>query len=134
MSLAALALVTGAGLMHALWNLVLKRSSARLPVTTWALLGGAAVFSPMLVREWPPPPQVWPFACASALVLLVYYSCLARAYRNSDFSLVYPVARGTAPAMLALWAIIFMGERFGGVRTAGAALVFVGILVLAVAG
>ena len=133
MSLTALALVTAAGLVHALWNLVLKRSSARLLVTTWALLGGAAVFSPMLVREWPPPPQVWPFACASALVLLVYYACLARAYERGDFSLVYPVARGTAPAMLALWAIIFMGERPSAFGYLGIAAILAGLVVLGAA-
>lgn len=133
MSLTALALVTAAGLMHALWNLVLKRSSARLLVTTWALLAGAAVFSPMLVREWPPPPQVWPFACASALVLLVYYTCLAKAYERGDFSLVYPVARGTAPAMLALWAIVFLGERPSVSGYIGIAAILAGLVVLGAA-
>ena len=133
MSPTALLLVTAAGLLHALWNLVLKRASSRLPVTAWALLAGAAVFSPALVRAWPPPPQAWPFACASALVLLAYYACLARAYERGDFSLIYPLARGAAPAMLALWAIVFMGERPSALGYLGILSILAGLAVLGAA-
>lgn len=130
MSLTALALLTGAGLLHASWNLILKRSSERLLVTAWGLLVGAVVFAPVLVRAWPPPPQVWPLGCASALVLLAYYTCLARAYDSGDFSLVYPVARGTAPAMLALWAIIFLDERPSPAGYLGIAAILAGLVVM----
>ncbi len=130
MSLTALVLLVGAGLLHASWNLILKRSSERLLVTSWGLVGGAVAFAPMLARAWPPPPAVWPFAVGSALVLLGYYVCLARAYERGDFSLVYPIARGTAPAMLALWAILFLGERPSGVGYAGMAAILVGLVVL----
>ena len=102
MSLTALALVLAAGFLHATWNLILKRTSERLLVTSWGLLLGAIIFLPALVQAGPPPARVWPYAVASAAVLLGYYTCLARAYDRGAFSLVYPVARGTAPAMLAL--------------------------------
>ena len=130
MPLTALAFLMGAGLLHASWNLILKRSTERLLVTAWGLLGGAVAFSPVLVQAWPPPPQVWPFACGSALVLLGYYTCLARAYERGDFSLVYPVARGTAPALLALWAIIFLGERPSPLGYLGMAAILAGLVVL----
>ena len=82
----ALALVLGAGLLHASWNLILKRTTERLLVAAWGLFAGAAAFAPALVQAWPPPVTVWPFACGSALVLLGYYTCLARAYDSGDFS------------------------------------------------
>ncbi len=127
---AALALLVGAGILHASWNLILKRTSERLPVTAWGLLIGAAVFAPALVRAWPPPAAIWPFACISAATLLGYYTALAHAYRDGDFSLVYPVARGTAPAMLALWAVLFLGERPSPVGISGMALVLAGLVIL----
>ena len=126
----ALALVLGAGLLHASWNLILKRTTERLLVAAWGLFAGAVAFAPALVQAWPPPPAVWPFACGSALILLGYYSCLARAYDSGDFSLVYPVARGTAPAMLALWAIIFLGERPSPLGYTGIAAILAGLVVL----
>lgn len=130
MSLTALGLVLGAGFLHASWNLILKRTSERLLVTSWGLLLGAVIFLPALIRAGPPPARVWPYAAASAAVLLGYYTCLARAYDRGAFSLVYPVARGTAPAMLTIWAIVFLGERPSAVGIAGIASILGGLVVL----
>ena len=130
MSLTALALVLGAGFLHASWNLILKRTSERLLVTAWGLLLGAVVFAPALIQAWPPPARVWPYAICSAAILLAYYTCLARAYEHGDFSLVYPVARGTAPAMLALWAVLFLGERPSAAGVLGIVAILGGLVVL----
>lgn len=130
MPVTALALVLAAGLLHASWNLILKRSSERVLVAAWAMLLGAVVFIPTLVPAWPPPAGVWPFVGASAVVYVAYYGCLARAYGDGDFSLVYPVARGTAPAMLALWAVLFLGERPSPGGVVGIATILCGLVVL----
>ena len=126
----ALALVLAAGLLHASWNLILKRSSERVLVAAWAMLLGAVAFVPTLAPAWPPPPGVWPLVGASAVVYVAYYGCLARAYGDGDFSLVYPVARGTAPAMLALWTVLFLGERPSSVGVLGIATILCGLIVL----
>lgn len=130
MSTTALLLVLGAGLLHASWNLLFKQTEDRLLVAAWGLLVGAAVFSPALAASWPPPVRVWPYAAGSALVLLAYYAFLARAYERGDFSLVYPVARGTAPAMLVLWAALFLGERPSPLGLLGIATILAGLVVL----
>ncbi len=130
MPVTALALVLVAGLLHASWNLILKRSSERVLVAAWAMLLGAVVFIPTLVPAWPPPAEVWPFVGASAVVYVAYYGCLARAYGDGDFSLVYPIARGTAPAMLALWAVLFLGERPSPGGVLGIATILCGLVVL----
>ena len=126
----ALVLVLAAGLLHASWNLVLKRSTERVPVAAWAMLLGAVAFVPTLVPAWPPPAGVWPLVGASAVVYVAYYGCLARAYGDGDFSLVYPIARGTAPAMLALWAALFLGERPSPGGVLGIATILCGLIVL----
>lgn len=130
MPVTALALVLAAGLLHASWNLILKRSSERVVVAAWAMLLGAVVFIPTLVPAWPPPAGVWPFVGASAAVYVAYYGCLARAYADGDFSLVYPIARGTAPAMLALWVVLFLGERPSPGGVLGIATILCGLIVL----
>jgi drug/metabolite transporter (DMT)-like permease len=48
---------------------------------------------------------------ASALIETIYDAILSAAYNKEDFSLVYPIARGGAPALLGLWAILFLNER-----------------------
>lgn len=130
MPVTALALVLAAGLLHASWNLILKRSTERVLVAAWAMLLGAVVFIPTLAPAWPPPAGVWPFLGASAVVYVAYYWCLARAYGDGDFSLIYPIARGTAPAMLALWAVLFLGERPSPGGVLGIATILCGLIVL----
>ena len=37
---------------------------------------------------------------------------LSQAYRYGDFSLAYPIARGTAPALVVLVSLVFLNEKF----------------------
>jgi len=56
---------------------------------------------------------------------VLYFDALTWAYDIDDFSLVYPLARGTAPMLLVIWSTLFLGEP---PRPAG----LLGILLLAV--
>lgn len=126
----ALALVVSAGALHATWNLLLKGSRDPLRTGAWSLLVGALLFSPALVAALPVPPAVWPFVLVSAGLMVLYYAGLGWAYTRGDFSLVYPVARGTAPAFIALWAYLFVGERPSPAGLAGVGTILVGLVVL----
>ena len=123
----ALALVLLAAVLHTAWNLLVKSSSRKDAFTWWALLCGAVVFSPLLFRGGPIPATVWPYAIASALVEVLYYVMLGRAYDRGEFSRVYPIARGTAPAFLTVWAFLFLGERPGPLGVAGLAALLAGL-------
>jgi drug/metabolite transporter (DMT)-like permease len=130
MTLPALALVLVAAMLHTGWNLLLKRASDRLLVSWWAMLIGGLLFVPLLLRAWPLPDAVWPYAIASAVVEVAYFVALRAAYRVGDFSLVYPVARGAAPALLALWSVLFLRESLSGVGLIGLGLLIGGLAVV----
>lgn len=131
MPLSALGLLILAAMMHAGWNLLIKRSGERQLFTWWSLVVGTLLFLPLLLLiDVTIPPRAWPFIVASGAVEALYFSALTRAYRLGDFSLVYPLARGAAPAFLALWAALFLGERPGAAGLAGLALVIGGLLVV----
>ena len=66
----------------------------------------------------------------SAVLEASYYLLLTAAYRVGDFSLVYPVARGTAPGLLALWAVLALAERPSGPGIAGIVCIGAGIAVV----
>ena len=66
----------------------------------------------------------------SAVVETAYFFALINAYTLGDFSLVYPVARGTAPALLALWSALFLGERPSAFGLLGLAVLIGGLLVV----
>jgi drug/metabolite transporter (DMT)-like permease len=127
MSPFALALLLAAAAFHATWNLLLKQVPDKYIITWWSALLSAACLLPLLALGRMPEGWVWPYILASAIVEVLYMATLAAAYNLSDFSLVYPVARGAAPAFLALWAAIFLGDRLSGAGLAGLALVVLGL-------
>ena len=111
MPLQALAFALIAAVIHAAWNFMVKQVEDRQIVSWWAILLGAAVALPFLLPDAEIPLKIWPYILGSALAETIYYIALMRAYANADFSLTYPIARGVAPALIAVWAIIFIGER-----------------------
>ena len=130
MSLTALTLLIVAAALHTGWNLLVKRASEKIIFTWLAMLVGTACFAPLLVFSAPLPLAVWPYVLTSALVETLYYLALLRAYTIGDFSLVYPLARGAAPAFLALWAALFLGERPHAGGIAGLVLLLAGLLLV----
>jgi drug/metabolite transporter (DMT)-like permease len=125
----ALGLVIAAAAMHAGWNLIVKRVGEKQIFTWWSLLFGSLLCLPFLAAN-AVPARVWPYALASALVEAAYFMILIRAYQKGDFSQVYPIARGAAPALLAVWAALFLGERIEMAGILGLALLLAGLIIV----
>ena len=130
MSLAALLLVLVAAALHTGWNVMVKKVDDKHVFTWWALVVGALLYLPVLVQGLPIPASIWPYTIASALVEAAYFIALMYAYDHGDFSLVYPVARGVAPAFLWVWATLFLGEPPYPVGVAGLVVLLIGLLVV----
>jgi drug/metabolite transporter (DMT)-like permease len=112
----ALSLVLLAAVTHATWNYAAKRSGGGLPfvwVSSFFALGLYAVagFVYWLWRQPALTPGVWWIVAGSGILKTLYALLLQRAYRHGEFSLVYPLTRGTAPLLATLGAIVFFGER-----------------------
>ncbi len=130
MSLTALGLLLVAAMMHTTWNLIVKRAKEKQVFIWCSLVAGVIIFSPLLLTGSGFPISVWPYLVSSALVETIYYITLIRAYENGDFSLVYPMARGAAPAFLLLWTTLFLGERPRLFGIVGIALLVLGLVVV----
>jgi len=130
MSPIALALLLAAAVLHTGWNLLVKRARQRLVFAWWSLAVGAIAFLPILLAGLPIPARIWPYAMASALLEGLYFGSLAAAYGAGDFSVIYPVARGAAPAFLAVWSVVFLGQRLQPAGIAGLAVIVAGLLVI----
>ena len=126
-------LVLLAALAHAAWNALLKSSGDQ--ALTFAMLRAVAFVIGSVAAILLPLPAVesWPYLIASAIIHNAYYVLLLYAYRHGDLSLVYPIARGGAPMLVAILAALFAGEMPGLTGAVGVALVSAGILGLAFA-
>ena len=134
MSPLALLWVWTAALLHAGWNLILKRADERYLVAWWSVLVSFVLLAPAAAYSGWPERTVWPYLLASAAVEALYMAALAAAYNLTDFSLVYPIAHGSAPAFLALWAWLFLGERISPLGGLGIALLVTGLIVVGSSG
>jgi len=106
----AIILLLVSATLHAMWNLLLKKSQEKYIAMGWqVIISGVFAFFLLLFTGFPPR-SMWLFALVSMLLEAVYFILLSNAYSDHDFSLVYPIARGTAPAFLMLWSILFLHE------------------------
>jgi drug/metabolite transporter (DMT)-like permease len=128
-TIAILLLLTGA-VLHTTWNLVIKRANDKYIVTWWVVfIGGLASLLALLLTGLPPR-HVWELVLLSVGVEAVYFLVLSSAYGDHDFSLVYPIARGAAPAFLAVWSFLFLAEQPTPGGMLGLALIIAGLVVI----
>ncbi len=133
------ALIAGAALAHATWNITIKRAGTSGSGFLWAtFVVGAVAFAPFgiasLIESATDLSRWLPLAAVSGALQVGYFFLLQRAYRSADVSIVYPLARGTGPLLSVILAIVLLGERPGPIVLAGAALVVAGVVVIGFAG
>ena len=130
MTLAIGLLVLSAALLHAVWNALVKVSDDKAIVLGLISLGHVipGLFIVMVVPL--PPIESVPYIIASTIIHWVYYFLLNTAYRIGDFSLIYPIARGLAPVLIALGSQIWIGEKLPVLAWTGILTVSGGIMIL----
>jgi drug/metabolite transporter (DMT)-like permease len=132
----ALALVLLSAVAHASWNLIAKRASGG-PTFNWlfdslsVLVCLPLAIVQVIVQPWPLGPLEWTFVVGSGVLHLAYFLLLGQGYRWGDLSLVYPLARGLGPMLATIAAIALLGERPTPLALFGAALIGIGVFVLA---
>jgi len=116
--------------LHAFWNAVVKGAGDKTIVLGLIALGhvvpGLVIVSVMPLPGW----ETVPYIIASTVIHWGYYFLLNIAYRTGDLSIVYPIARGLAPVLIALGAQVWVGEYLPRMAWGGIFCVSAGIMVL----
>jgi drug/metabolite transporter (DMT)-like permease len=133
--LPAIGIALAAAVLHALWNVLLKTSGDPLLTSARAAAASATLLTPIAGVAWLLDGRpgisatVWGLVALSSLGELAYFLCLSDAYRRGDLSVVYPIARGTAP-LLAIPAGLLLGERLQPIAWLGVASLLAGIWIV----
>ncbi|HTI30565.1 MAG TPA: DMT family transporter [Sphingomonas sp.] len=140
MPAASLALVILAALIHATWNLFAKRAAHAGPafILAYSLISSIA-YAPVAIwmiaqGELPWTVAALGFVALGGVLHIAYNLALQRGYRVADLSVVYPVARGTGPALSSIGAFLLLGEVPDGRGLAGLLAVIAGIALIATDG
>jgi drug/metabolite transporter (DMT)-like permease len=127
MTLLSLAFLIGAAGLHAFSNALIKSSRDKLAFTWWMLTANTLIGLPLIFFIGQPQPICWLIILVSGLIEAVYFITLTRAYALGDLSQVYPLARGSAPLFVLLWALLFLGERPTPIGVGGIFIVVIGL-------
>ena len=120
-----------AAVLHATWNALLKGGQDRLATFVLLDLTGVVLCALAVPLLPGPAPASWVFIALSTLIHTGYKLLLIESYRTGgELSQVYPLARGSAPLLVAGFAGLVVGERLGPLRLAGVLVVCLGLVLL----
>ncbi len=122
--------VIGAALLHAVWNALVK-GSADKRVTMGAVVLGHMPLAALALPFVPTPEAgALPYLFGGIALHLSYQLFLMQAYRLGDLTQVYPIARGSAPLLVALVSLGFLGVHLSQLELLAIAVIAAGILSL----
>ncbi len=134
MSPLIIGLVAISAVLHVAWNVRLKTAGDPLRAATVGMLAGGLVIVPAGVAWWMLSGRVTLslegvlLGLISGTIEAAYFILLSAAYRRGDLSVVYPLARGTAPLVAVIIGVGLLGERLGVAGSVGVALLLAGFL------
>lgn len=120
--------VIGAALLHAVWNALVKGGRDKHLSMAAVVLGHApfgclaVVFSPALE------PASLPYLAGGIALHVGYQLLLLESYRVGDLTQVYPIARGSAPLIVAGISLVFLGEALSSNEQLAVLVIAAGIM------
>lgn len=134
MSTLAFGLILFSALTHAIYNALIK--SARDKLVARMLM---AVFSSLYLLPFAafvplPSPHMFALLAFTAFVHFGYQMAQVKSLQHADYTLAYPVSRGSAPLLVAGLAPLVLGDSASAVQLSGVAVISVSILSMAFEG
>ncbi len=129
-------LVAVSAVLHVAWNVRLKTAGDPLRTATIGMIAACFGIVPLAVVAWLAvgspqlPLEGIALGILSGTVEAGYFILLSAAYRRGDLSVVYPIARGTAPLLAVAVGVIIIGERLGLAGSLGVVALIAGFLIL----
>jgi len=123
-------LALGAAVLHAGWNVLLAGARDTRAATAGVLIFGVALLAPPALVTGGVSAEAVPFIAASAALELAYFVLLARAYAGGELSVIYPIARGSAPVVVLVFGALALRENVSAGAAVGVLLVAAGVLLV----
>jgi drug/metabolite transporter (DMT)-like permease len=126
----AVLLALAAAVLHATWNLLLARADDSEAATAVTLASAVVLLAVPAALTWDLGTDVLPLVLASAAFELGYVVTLAAGLARGDLTVVYPLARGSAPVLVTVVGTVALGASTSPAQATGIALVAAGVLLV----
>lgn len=130
----ATALILTSAVLHALWNASVKRSTDKFAAVLFVTSYGGLLYVPFIGLAPLPDPALWGWIAASTVSHLLYQLALSAALERGALTIVYPVARGTGPLLVATFAYFYFENSLPIKTIAAIAILVSGIFLIALLG
>jgi drug/metabolite transporter (DMT)-like permease len=129
MSNVAFTFIIVSAVMHALWNLLVKRSRHKTIFIWWMFVSSFTLFTVLLPLfperfHWPGQHTLLMIAIG-AVSYVLYHLLNGRAYQGGDLSVVYPLCQSSM-IYVPIWGVALLGERLSVPGVGGILLVILG--------
>lgn len=129
-SLATL-LILSSALLHAIWNAAVKKSDDKFATVVFVTSYGGLLFIPFAAFAPFPEPALWGWIAASMASHLLYQLALAAALERGALTFIYPIARGTGPMLVVVFAYFILNDTLPPWKLAAIGLLVGGIFLSA---
>jgi drug/metabolite transporter (DMT)-like permease len=126
----ALLLALAAAFLHAAWNVLLRGSDDIAARRNAVLVLSVVLFAPAAAATWSFHAAALPWAAASAALEALYFVLLVVAYRRHELSVVYPVARGSAPVLVLAISQAALGVSLSALSVVGVVAIAAGVVLV----
>jgi uncharacterized membrane protein len=129
----AIILVFISAILHVTWNVLIQSENNPLDIVTKAITFGIIALTPFIVIYWLSvgSPMISGnavlFGFLSGVAELFYFIFLSYSYKKGELSVVYPIARGSAPILTFALGIFLLQEAVSSFQIIGVIFLLIGI-------
>ena len=131
MSIGIFLAVLGAAFLHALWNALIKLGTSKVGGMVILSIVEVPIGLTVIAFANPIDRAAIPWVLAAGCTHFAYKFFLTYAYDRGDLSRVYPIARGAAPMVVALFGSAFLADAVSGQEYLAIAVLAAGVLLMA---
>lgn len=122
--------VIGAALLHATWNALIKGGADKRVSMGAMVLGHLPIALIAMIFVPVPSIESWPYIAAGIALHMGYQLFLLQSYQIGDLTQVYPIARGSAPLIVTVVSVLFLGVALTSLQLAAVLFIGLGIVSL----
>lgn len=123
--------VIGAALLHASWNAIVKGGADKTLALAGVVLGHLPLALIAVVVVPLPTMESLPYLFSGVILHAGYQLFLLKSYETGDLTQVYPIARGSAPLIVALVSVTVLGVHLAPLEILAIVIIASGIISLA---
>lgn len=119
-----------AALLHAVWNSLVKGGNDKYLNMSAVAFGYVPISAISLLIVPIPAIESWPYILSSMFLHAGYMAFLLRSYHHGDLTQTYPIARGSAPLMVAVVSVFILGVTLSAFEVLSLLFIGAGIMSL----